>query len=237
MDYQTLQERVRSYLDNRTDLTTNIQNWINDTRKDLALKPDRGFSYLYVEATCETSASSARYALPSDYIRHLNIFIGAKKLIRLMPDEFDSVVGVSVDRLSTDTASQYLYTTESMNQSEPDYYIDRGVEFDLYPIPDGTYTLLLKYYAFPEDFTSNTDYDYISTFHFEAVIWGAALRGAMFLDDKEKLGTYAAAYGAAIKEMLKNEKDRYASDNIVRVKTYKDFAPGQLQRIMKIRTS
>lgn len=231
-DFGTIKTRVKSYLDNRTDIDTEIGQWINDARR--ALAGEYNFNYLYTESTATVSASTARYALPSDYLGHLNIFLGTKKLIRILPNEFDSIHGSDSDIASTDSSPEKLFTTSSSETGEPDYYIDRGMEFDLYPIPDATYTLTIKYYANPADWTLDAEYDYISTFHTEAVIFGAVLRGAIYLEDDAKAQKFAGVYASEIQRMIKREKDRKSSDVMVRMKSYKDFNVEQFKRITKM---
>lgn len=231
-DRGTIRQRVIDYLDGRTDLDAKINAWIDDTRRDLASKYD--FAYLYTEATITTSAASARYDLPADYLGHLSIFIGTKKLIRIRPGEFDAIHGDDIDIQATDGSTAYLYTVGSSEQDEPDYYIDRGMEFDLYPVPDDTYTLLVKYYANPSDWTTDTQYDFISTFHTEAVIFGAAWRGAIYLEDDAKKQEYSTEYKEQINVMKMKEKDKQNADVFTRMKSYKDFSSAQLKRIVKM---
>ena len=231
-DFGTIKTRVKSYLDNRTDIDTLIEQWINDARRSLA--GEYNFNYLYTEATAPTSVNTARYALPSDYLGHLNIFIGTKKLIRILPNEFDAIHGDSIAIAVTDNSTAKLFTTGSSETAEPDYYIDRGMEFDLYPIPDGTYTILMKYYASPADWTLDAEYDYISTFHTEAIIFGAALRGTIFLEDDAKAQKYGAMYDREIQRMIKREKEKKSSDVMVRMKSFKDFGVEQFKRITKM---
>lgn len=228
----TIKLRVRSYLDDRTDLDTEIIEWINDARRSLATEYD--FSYLYTEATAPTSAGTTRYALPSDYLGHLNLFVGTKKLMRIRTNEFDQIHGDDADISSSDVSNAYFYTTSGMEQGEPDYYIDRGMEFDLYPIPDDEYTLTIRYYANPADWTDDDDYDYISTFHTEAIIFGAVIRGAIYLDDDAKLQKFSELYNKEVHKMIGNEKDRASKDTTYRMKTHRDFSPAQLKRIMKV---
>lgn len=231
-DFGTITTRVKSYLDNRTDVDTLIAQWINDARR--AVAGEYTFNYLYTEATATTSANTARYALPSDYLGHLNIFIGSKKLIRVLPNEFDAIHGDRVAITVTDNSTAKLFTTGSSEVGEPDYYIDRGMEFDLYPTPNGVYIITMKYYASPVDWALDTDYDYISTFHTEAIIFGAALRGAIFLEDDAKAQKYGGMYGQEIQKMVKREKDKKSSDVMVRMKSFKDFGVEQFKRITKM---
>jgi hypothetical protein len=223
---------VAEYLDNRTDLTTKIQNWINDVRKDIALKYN--FDYLYTETTVTTSQSTATYNLPTDYLGHEVIKLNDKKLSRFTRREFDLVEGIDDD---VSTANSYLFTESTTEEGTPDYYIDKGMQFDLYPVPDGEYTITIKYYSQPVDFDEGTDEDYISRFHFEAIIFGAALRGAMFLDDKEKQSAYGPMYMSALQEMIRREKEKRGEDIHVRWKTWKDYDLDHFRRIMKFDNS
>lgn len=113
------------------------------------------------------------------------------------------------------------------------------MNFQLYPNPDNAYTLTIKYYAQPASWTEATtaddaEEDYISRFHFEAIIWGASLRGAIFLDDEQKKTNYGAAYDTAVKEMIYREKNKKTRDLKVRFKTWKDFDLSTFERLHKI---
>jgi hypothetical protein len=240
MNYGVLVDRVASYLD-RTDLgdstsaplsSTKIGGWINDTIKDIALKYN--FNYLYVEATISTSGGTSNYGLPDDYMGHLDMFLGTKKLVRIDPREFDSLHGDNVAIVDSDTANPLLYTTSSLELGEPDYYIDRGMAFQLYPKPDGVYTITLKYYAQPTDVGVSADENYIMRFHPETVIFGAVMRGSLFLDDQAKVQQFAPAYVASLQEIVNKEKEKKKQDTIVRFKTAKDFSIEQMKRMMKV---
>jgi len=234
MIYSNLQSRVAMNLDNRSDLTTYIQNWINDARKDIALEYD--FDYLYVEATCQTSAGSATYAFPEDYLGHDILLLGTKKLVRITPREFENLRGLheNID-VTIDSATPYLpYYDSSLETDTPDYYLVRGMFFDLYPIPDGTYTLVIKYYSQPADFSEDSDEDYMSRFHPDIIVWNAALRGAVYLDDAKKQGDFNGLYNKALSQMMRREKDRSGKDKNPRMRDYREYEPTQLRRILKV---
>ena len=225
MIFGDIQTRVAAYLD-RSDLTTYIQNWINDTRVDIALKYN--FKYLYTEASASTVATTKKYALPSDYLGHLVVWCANKKLMKIDPREADELTKTD----HTQTAYPRVLTVEGASTIDatttsgpPDYYIERGMEFELYPTPDSVYTLTVSYYQQPVAWTAaqSASYDYMSTFHYEAIIWGASLRGAMFLDDDDNTAKFGGLYDKAITEMVKREKDTTHEDTHPRLKSYKDF--------------
>jgi len=243
MIYSVIVDRVAEYLD-RTDLGTSVSNpisatkigqWVNDTRKDVALKYD--FNYLYAEATISTSAGTAVYSLPADYMGHLTILCNYKKLMRVGAREFDELlytddaVIASPDNIELSEGSSY--------SGFPEYYIDRGMNIQFYPEPDAAYTITMKYYAQPADFftATGTDYDYMSTFHFEAIIFGAALRGALFLDDQGKIAVFTKAYSTAIADIVAKEKGTKTKDTHIRIKSWKDYDLSTFKRLTKISNS
>ncbi len=239
MEYHDIVDRVAEYLD-RTDLgtsssatisATKIGQWVNDTRKDIALKHD--FNYLYEEATISTSAGTATYALPQDYMGHLTILCGYKKLVRVGAREFDELYYKDKDE---NKDSDELELTEGTNPSSdfPEYYIDRGMYIQLFPAPDATYTVTMKYHAQPADFDTAADEDYMSRFHFETIIFGAALRGAMYLDDQTKMAVFREAYKVALTDLVRREADTKTKDTHIRVKSWKDYETEQFRQLMRI---
>jgi len=231
MEYGSMGTKIARFLD-RADLTTDINGWINDTRYAIAveaLAAGREFAYLYTEATALTSAGSAVYALPDDYLGHLDLMCGVKKLAHVGAREFDdlkyhayagSATGVSI------ADGVFLPTTNAADLAttgEPDYYCDRGMEFELYPEPNGEYTLTIKYYAFPSAFSASDDEDYLMKFHPDAVVFGAVIRGAMFLDDQAKLAIFMPMYEKEMGKIVRKEKQKETTDMPIRMKTYKDY--------------
>ncbi len=242
MIYSEITDRIAEYLD-RTDLGTSasspissskIGKYINDTRKDVSLKYD--FNYLYEEATISTSAGTATYSLPSDYMGHLTILCDQKKLTRVGAREFDELYYYEDDAITNPTTLQFNESDDATS-GFPEYYIDRGMYIQLFPEPGDTYTITMKYYAQPANFTTGTDEDYMSRFHFEAIIFGAALRGAIFLDDVAKITIFKEAYGLAINEIVKREKETKVKDSHVRIKSWKDYDLSTFRQLQRIDNS
>jgi hypothetical protein len=242
MIYSTMIDRIADYLD-RTDLgtsasspmsSTKIGQWINDTRKDIALKYD--FNYLYEEATVSTSANSATYSLPTDYMGHLTILCDSKKLTRVGAREFDELYYTEEEDTTSPSTLELTESSDATN-GFPEYYIDRGMYIQLFPEPDAAYTITMKYYAQPADFDTGDDEDYMSRFHFEAIIFGAALRGAIYLDDSAKIDIFRLAYKMSIDEIVRREKDTKSKDTHVRVKSWKDYELSTFRRLTRVQNS
>uniref|UniRef100_A0A6M3IN44 Tail tubular protein n=1 Tax=viral metagenome TaxID=1070528 RepID=A0A6M3IN44_9ZZZZ len=242
MIYSRIVDRIAEYLD-RTDLGTSasdpissskIGEWVNDTRKDIALKYD--FNYLYEEASISTSANSAIYELPAYYMGHLTVLCDYKKLSRISAREFDELY---YTRKAEETSPSTLELNEGSDATAgmPEYYIDRGMYIQLFPKPDTTYTIIMKYYAQPEDLDEGSDEGYMERFHFEAIIFGTALRGSLYLDDIQKIQNFSQAYDRSLQEIVKKEKETKVRDSHVRWKSAKDYDLIQFRQLMRVDNS
>lgn len=237
----TIRSRVEYYLD-RADLRALIYGWIEDARLDVALKGN--FHYLYTEACANTVASSATYSLPSDFLGHEMVWCNNKKLARMTAREFDELT--ETDSKSTALPRNLVIedgstVSQTVNAGPPDYYVDRGMNIELYPTPDAAYVMRIKYYAQPTAWTTtdtsqDANYDYITTFHPEVIIWGASLRGAIYLDDDTKVQKFEGAYGNAIQEMLRKEKDFALEDQHPRMKSWRDYDLTTFKRLTRVNT-
>jgi hypothetical protein len=104
----------------------------------------------------------------------------------------------------------------------------------------------LKYYAQPTDYevdtatddtagdSHDTSEDYIMRFHSDSVIWGTALRAAIYLDDEKKMATFAAAYKSSIEEMIEREKQKAHEDTHPRMKDYRDYDLTTFKRMVRV---
>ena len=238
MYFGTMHTRVKQYLD-RSDVDDKIVNWINDTRVDIALRYN--FNYLYVEASAATVAGTKRYSLPSDYLGHLVLWCANKKLVKLEGREADDLTKTDSEQTAYPRTLTVEGSTEinaSITSGPPDYYFERGMEFELYPTPNAVYTMTISYYQQPATWaaaqTATNAYDYMSTFHFETIIWGACARGAAYLDDEEDMQRFQKLYDDSVMNMIRREKDSKQQDMTYRMRTYKDYDLTQFKRRMKV---
>lgn len=225
MEASDMRIRVAAYLD-RDDLDADINNWMQDTRQDLALTYN--FHYLYKEATTNVSAGQNRYTLSSDYLDHLTLFyteggtIG-KKLGRVNPGIWDEMAGLS--------------ETTCAASGAPEYYVIYGREIEVHPTPNAECTadsgkLKIRYYSKAPSLTADDDEDYMCIHHYEAIIYGACIRGCLFLNDMNNLQKWGQAYDRAKQIMLQREKDREVTDNkSIRMRHWKDYDPEMMKRV------
>lgn len=197
--------------------------WVNDSLSDVATKYK--FQFYYTEATLNTVAGSAYYALPCDYLDHFTIFCGNAKLSRYSMQNFD-------ENLSTSTTGDIDSSTAS---GKPYYYVVRGSQFQIYPTPNSDdYELNLRYYAKPDALTSSGSYDRLTELYPETIVNGATYRGARWAEDTYNERRYKEDYIQSIKELIAAEKERELTDSHFRLKTWRDFVLTTFANQMRI---
>lgn len=218
MNFSELKNRVHELLENRTDLIDKIGNWINDTRKDLATEFE--FTHLYTYTTVDTSAGTDLYDLPNDYIYIQSVWLEEKPLMKLSLTEEGMLY---TDGTMTGQERIYLPFTTLNASGAPEYYFLEGEKIKLIPIPNDTYSIRINYYSQPDDFVDDSDSDAMSRLHFDAIIYGAALRGANFLDDVDKMNRFAVLYSKSVQKLLLRERRLKEMNRVVRIRTPEDL--------------
>lgn len=121
--FSEVKERVKELGDGRTFTDTQQASWANSVRKSIAQNYEivgfNGLYFLFKEATVKGGSvkDQARYAIPTDYISHLNVFYDDVCLTDGPPKSFSQV------RDLTETGT-------------PEWVRMMGLEFELIPIPD-----------------------------------------------------------------------------------------------------
>lgn len=191
---------------------------INDVRRELATgiyTDERGkplkvyWPWLYTDAYTTTIAGSSDYALPTDYLDHMEVTMGKKKLHRFTQVDWDN---------------QRLYDYDWAEQrGEPQSFFLLGHMIRLKPPPDGEYTLHLHYYALPSAFSDDLDFDYMSTVYPYLIIHKTVLDCAIILDDRDKIRMHGPLYDTQLRNAIKNERGKKFEQAATVMRTYKDF--------------
>lgn len=134
---------------NRSDIDDRMKVWINWALHRIDRACD--IKGLEVRATAPTVVNQKAYALPSDckYIYSLRLVDGANSryLTYIEPREFD----------------QKIPYPEQDSTGRPKWYVEWESIFEAYPIADvATYTFLLRYWKWQDDFADDNAYPEIS---------------------------------------------------------------------------
>jgi len=226
MTFGEAKQRVLEYIDwNGNNAETMVENWINMTRLDIASKYN--FEFLLTKATTTTVEGVSVYNFPDNMLEPYLIFMSDSSgsnllLYPLSPKYYSNLVNIpEAFDLSSDVP--------------PYRVVFRGNYFEIAPAPPAGRTLTMYYYKRPDTFSSDGDSDYLLNTYPEAVIFGAAWRGAVYLDDQQKVSVFLPAYQQAVRDMIAREKRKQADrQGWPRFRTWKDFDPATLRRMFGV---
>jgi len=145
MTRSELREEVRFNLKRTSDALSDsrINTWLNWSLQFIAdLHTYEEMRKVY---TTTTTADQKSYSFPTRMkdIYTLRLISGAssRKLTYIYPREFDTKIPYP----------------EQNSKRKSSYYVDYGTHFELYPIPDNSYTLELRCSLYPSSMSSDTD--------------------------------------------------------------------------------
>lgn len=139
-DFSTFQDVWQSVLDHgfsAANFTQFAKDRVNEAQREIAKRID--VRVWYTESTLTTTAGNNTLTLPTDYLR---------------PDYlYDDVNNVRLDALTDGLEFEEWDTA----QSQPLYWIVLGTSIRVRPIPNGAYTLKLRYWKQPTTMSANGD--------------------------------------------------------------------------------
>ena len=178
-NYSALKTTVANYL-GRTDLTTQIPDFI--TLAETRLARELRTRQMLKSATSSMTSGDARVALPTDFLEVRDLYIQGNPR---MP----------VTYLAPSAFTRDARADES---GLPVYYTVLASEFLFAPIPDGTRTLEILYYAKPAVLSdSNTSNVFLANYP-DALLYGALLEAEPYLINDARVQLWVSLYDRAI---------------------------------------
>jgi hypothetical protein len=178
-NYSALKTTVANYL-GRTDLTTQIPDFI--TLAETRLARELRTRQMLKSATSSMTSGDARVALPTDFLQVRDLYIQGNPR---MP----------VTYLAPSAFTRDARADES---GLPVYYTVLASEFLFAPIPDGTRTLEILYYAKPAVLSdSNTSNVFLANYP-DALLYGALLEAEPYLINDARVQLWVSLYDRAI---------------------------------------
>lgn len=183
--YAELKTSIANWL-NRDDLTSVVADFISLAEADM----DRAIRHWRMEKRVTASVTSQYTGLVGDYLETIRISIG----------------GDRVELLSQGEMQQWR-TNSSDAVGKPRYYAVSDGQLELFPTPDGTYTVEMLYFAqIPSLSDSNTS-NWVLAHHPDAYLYGALIHAAPYLGDDQRTQTWASLYQNAIAAINKESSD------------------------------
>jgi hypothetical protein len=185
-NYSALKTTVANYL-GRTDLTSQIPDFI--TLAETRLARELRTRQMLKSATSPMTSGDAKIALPTDFLEVRDLYIQGNPR---MP----------VTYLSPSAFTRDARADES---GKPFYYTVLASEFVFAPVPDGTRTLEILYYAKPAVLSDSNSSNVFLANYPDALLYGALAEAEPYLINDARLQTWISLYDRAINNI--NESD------------------------------
>lgn len=183
-DYGELQTAVQSFF---------IRSDFPDTVYSLATAElNRRLRLREMESTSTLSVSSESASLPSDYLMMRHVYID------------------SDPRFELDAVSEFAKNASYRSSGRPATYTIAGDTILFNPVPDGTYSVDIRYIAKLDDFSSDSDTnDVLATFP-EIYLYACLKHAAVWAQDTELATGYGGLLDTAIERAHQaNQAARY----------------------------
>jgi len=189
--YAELQASVAEFL-NRDDLADNIKTFISLGEAEIR----RDVRHWRQEKRSTAEIDTQYSATPADFLEAIRFYV------------------TSNDTRPLELISQYqLLDRKARNLNTggfPAYYAITAGEIEVYPVPDGTYTAELYYYADIPFLSDTQTSNWVLEYHPDAYLYSALKHSAPFLAEDSRLTVWAALYQAAI-DRINEDSERAKS--------------------------
>jgi hypothetical protein len=191
---------VENYLA-RDDLGTVIPDFIELAQERLS-RELRVQEMLKV-STASTTSGDKNIAFPSDFLELREIHID----------------GTPVYTLEYQTPDKFFRNEKTHLSGVPTHFTMLGAEFQFAPVPDGTQTVQILYYAKP-DFISTSQASNIYLAYFpDALLYATLAEAEPYLMNDERIAIWASMYDRAIANIKENDKGATFSSATLNVTT------------------
>lgn len=184
MNFGQLQAYVKSFMGDRDDYPAYV---FDLTNADI----NRDFRLLEMQSETTLSASAESVSLPADFLELESIYCESG--------------GERWQLVPMTEGAQAVHWNSS---ARPVYYAVHNGEVTLMPVPDGTYTLTVRYYASLDTPTADGDENAVMTTYPTLYLYGAATHAALWMGDTERTQTANAAYTSAVQQTKLADKRR-----------------------------
>jgi hypothetical protein len=177
--YAELQSSIAGFL-NRDDLTAEIKTFIALGEAELR----RDVRHWRQEKRSTAEIDTQYSAVPADFLEVIRFYV------------------TSNDTRPLELISQYQLLDRKAGRLNaggfPAYYAITAGEIEVFPVPDGTYTAELYYYADIPSLSDSATSNWVLQYHPDAYLYSALKHSAPFLVEDQRLTVWAALYQAAI---------------------------------------
>ena len=198
--YTELKSSIADWL-NRDDMTTVIPTFISlaEAGIERVLRTRRMLTRS--TATIDTQYS----AVPADFLEVRSIKLTSVSTVQ--PLTFQTIE--VLDEMDA----------ENPGGGTPMYFGIVGNQIRVHPIPAGSYTAELAYYAKLEKLSDSVSSNWILSSHPDVYLYGALLQAAPYLKDDERTAVWTTLYAAAVEAMKSADERSATSGGALNVRT------------------
>lgn len=194
--YAEIQTKVADWL-NRSDLTTQIKDFINIAIRDIERSPLCNYKYMKNVATGSLVASDHTLAQPTRY-KELQAFY-----VLTTTSEYTKLQKTSI----ADALVRYPYLSELKEIPSLIATDDANSQFILRATPDQAYLYVMYYYASSAELSGSTDTNWLTENIWELVVYGALMQATPFMGDDPRIATWKSLYDRSLKQLKDTEID------------------------------
>jgi len=199
-NYTSFVATVANYLA-RDDLSTVIPDFVELAQERLA-RELRVQEMLKV-STATTTAGDKNIAFPSDFLELREIHID----------------GNPVYTLEYQTPDKFFRNEKTHLSGVPTHFTMLGAEFQFAPVPDGTQTVQILYYAKPDFIDSSTASNVFLAYFPDVLLYATLAEAEPYLMNDERIAVWASMYDRAIANIRENDKGATFSSATLNVTT------------------
>jgi len=184
-----------------TELKASVADWINRDDLTAVIVDFISLAEAQIERTLRTTQMIVRAtasidgeysAVPADFLETRTVKLNTNPI---QPLQFETVD--SLDSLRTQFTAP----------GRPQYFGIVGTQIRVVPVPDSTYTAELIYYGKLTKLSSSNATNWLLTSSPDIYLYGALLQGAPYLQNDERIQTWATLYERGLND-LKIADDR-----------------------------
>jgi hypothetical protein len=186
-NYTSFVTTVENYLA-RSDLTAVIPDFIELAQERIS-RELRVQEMLKV-ATAPTVAGDKNISFPADFLELREIHIQ----------------GTPVNTLEFQTPDKFFRNGVTHTSGVPEYFTMLGAEFQFAPMPDGTQTVQILYYAKPDFISTSTASNLYLAYFPDALLYATLAEAQPYLMDDQRIAVWSSLYDRAIANIRENDK-------------------------------
>lgn len=200
--YSELKTAIADWL-NRDDLTSTIPNFIALAEAQM----NRTIRHRKMVTRSAATLDTPYFAVPSDWQANIRFMLTTNPVTPL--------VYVTPEQMIED---QQIYAANG----QPMFFTMVGQQFEVLPVPDGSYPAELLYYAKIPSLSDAEPTNWLLIESPDIYLYGALVQSAPYLKEDERIGTWASLYQKLHDDMLMaDERARIGSSKLVpRIRTF-----------------